>query len=64
MYVLYKDTWGDFDICQSSVEAVSKNLGTLQAEATRLNAARKQTDFKHGEWSYEYRAEGKAVKVL
>ena len=64
MYVLYRDTWGDFDIKQSEVVAVSENLGTLQTEAARLNAARKQSDFKHGEWSHEYRAETKKVKVL
>ena len=64
MYVLYKDFWGDFDIAQSEVVAVSENIGALTNEAARLNGLRKPEDFKNDEWSHKYRAANKHVKVI
>lgn len=64
MYVLYKDSWGDFDILQREAVAVSDNIGALSGEAARLNGLRKPSDFQGGEWSHEYRADNKRVKVI
>jgi hypothetical protein len=64
MYTLLKETYGDFDIAQNEVVAVSENLATLQAEADRLNAQRKKEHFKYGEWDHTYRAHPKKVRVM
>ena len=64
MFVLLKESYADFDIPVDEVIAVSENLGTLQTEAARLNALRKQGDFVHGEWNHTYKASSRKVKVL
>lgn len=65
MYVLYKKTWGDFDIQQQKAVAVCDSKEVLQLEAAKRNVARKDEDFNKGEGDFNHSFEvGNKVEVL
>ena len=61
MYPVYKKTYGDFDIAQFEVVAVSPRIEGAREEAARLNAKRNKEDLRN---EVEFVAEKKSVPVV
>lgn len=67
MYGVFKHTWGDFDVQQINVVALSSTPEGAVSEAQRLNDSRDQKDKfdpKTNETNVEYVAGTKKIRIV